>query len=75
MPPPSCSVNVFTDFGEDSLDRALIDGLAGEGPVQVHQMQARGPWSTQWRAICAGSSENTVTLSMSPDAGERNDRL
>ena len=67
---------MFTDFGEDSLDRALIDGLAGEGPVQVHQMQARGALVDQWRAICAGSPENTVTLSMSPlTQANANDRL
>ena len=55
------------DGAEDGLDRRRVDGPAGEGAVEVDDVQvARSPGPRTARAWAAGSSLKTVASAISP---------
>ena len=62
MPPPSCTGMSSPTDADDLADRDLVRGLAGDGAVQVDEVQPRAPCSSQCCAIAAGSSEKTVAV-------------
>jgi len=60
IPPPSCNGDLLADNAHDLADRHLFLGLPANAPLRSTRLQPFGARSSQWRAIAAGSSENTV---------------
>src|SRR5512141_1316873 len=66
MPPPSCIGILPPTALTISLITASFLGLPATAPFRSTRCNRRAPCSSQCRATAAGSSENTVSLSMSP---------
>ena len=76
MPPPSCTGISSPTASRIALIAAFVDRLAGEGAVQVDQVQAARAGVTQRRAIAAGSSPKVVEpVHVALLAGARSGRL
>ena len=52
MPPPSWMG--MLDLGQDRVNRRIVDRLAGEGAVQIDDVQPRPPAAAKIRAWLAG---------------------
>jgi len=63
---PELDRNLFTNFVKNGLDRRFVFRLAGEGAIEVDQMQTTRALVDPVPAMAAGSSENTVASSISP---------
>src|SRR5690606_13868735 len=66
MPPPSCTGSSSPTSSTMARIAASFFGLPANAPFRSTRCRRRAPRSTQWRAMAAGSSENTVASSISP---------
>src|SRR5690606_17253962 len=66
MPPPSCTGTLPPTASTIDLIAASLRGRPATAPFRSTRWMRRAPCSTQWRAVAAGSSENTVSAFMSP---------
>src|SRR5512141_1173627 len=66
MPPPSCIGILPATARTMSLITDSFLGLPATAPFRSTRCSRRAPCSSQCLATAAGSSENTVSLSMSP---------
>src|SRR5574340_158955 len=66
MPPPSCTGISSPTASTIERIAASLTGLPANAPLRSTRCRRRAPCSFQWRAVAAGSSENTVALSISP---------
>src|SRR4030042_573543 len=65
-PPPSCPGLSSPPASTMERIAASLIGLPAKAPLRSTRCRRRAPSSFQWRAVAAGSSENTVALSISP---------
>src|SRR5574340_1343007 len=66
MPPPSCTgISSPTASTMERIATSLT-GLPANAPFRSTRCRRRAPFAFHFRAVAAGSSENTVALSISP---------